>query len=48
MALLPAEAVNDQSLFIDDLSADELQASVPMPIYLSHHFTDVLTREALG
>ncbi len=48
MALLPAEAVNDQDLFIDNTSADELQASVPMPIYLSHHFTDVLTREALG
>jgi len=43
-ALLPAESVNDEGLFLDDLSFDELQGSVAMPLLLSYHFTDVLTQ----
>jgi len=43
LALLPAEAVNDDLLFMDDLSADDIAAGVPMPIRLSYDFVDVLT-----
>jgi len=41
--LLPAEAVNDDLVFVDDVRADELGARVPMPVHLSHDFADVLT-----
>ena len=43
-ALLPAESVNDEGLFLDDLSFEELQSSVPMPLLPSYHFTDVLVQ----
>jgi putative radical SAM enzyme (TIGR03279 family) len=41
--LLPAEAVNDDLVFVDDVSADELAARVPMPVHLSYDFADVLS-----
>src|SRR5207248_8117803 len=41
--LLPAEAVNDDLVFVDDVSADELGARVPMPVHLSHDFADALS-----
>src|SRR5436309_8781580 len=41
--LLPAEAVNDDLVFVDDLSAGELAARVPMPVRLSYDFADVLS-----
>ena len=41
--LLPAEAVNDDLVFVDDLSADELAGRVPMPVRLSYDFADVLS-----
>src|SRR5439155_23192603 len=41
--LLPAEAVNDDLVFVDDLRADELAVRVPMPVHLSYDFADVLT-----
>ncbi len=40
--LLPAEAVNDDLVFVDNLSADELAGRVPMPVHLSYDFADVL------
>ena len=43
LALLPAEAVNDDLAFVDDMSADELAARVPMPVQLSHDFGDALS-----
>lgn len=43
LALLPAEAVNEDGIFMDDLPYAELEAAVPMPIRLSYHFTDALT-----
>jgi len=43
LALLPAEAVNDDGLFIDDLSFAALQASVPCELRLSYDFGDVLS-----
>ncbi len=42
LALLPAECLNDDGLFMDDLSATTLQAGVPMEIRFSYHFTDAL------
>ena len=41
-ALLPAEAVNEDLMFMDDVSADELTARIPVPAYLSYDFADVL------
>jgi len=42
LALLPAEAINDDLLFMDDVEAHALQAQVPVKIRFSHHFTDAL------
>jgi putative radical SAM enzyme (TIGR03279 family) len=42
LVLLPAEATNDDLLFMDDVSADELAAQVPRPVRLSYDFADVL------
>ncbi len=42
LALLPAESINDDLLFMDDLEAHDLQAQVPVKIRFSHHFTDAL------
>ncbi len=41
-ALLPAEATNDDLVFMDDVSADELASRVRMPLRLSYDFADVL------
>lgn len=42
LALLPAEAVNDDGCFVDDMSVETLQDAVPLAIRLSYHFTDAL------
>jgi NifB/MoaA-like Fe-S oxidoreductase len=42
LALLPSEAVNDEGLFIDGMSLELLEASVPVDVRLSKDFTDVL------
>lgn len=42
VALLPAESVNDDLLFMDDVEAHALAAQLPMPIKLSYDFADVL------
>jgi len=41
--LLPAEAVNDDLVFVDDVSADQLAERLPCPVHLSYDFADVLT-----
>ena len=41
--LLPAEAVNDDGNFLDDMAFADLQRAVDTPLLLSHHFTDALT-----
>jgi hypothetical protein len=45
-ALLPAEAVNDDLRFVDDVGADDLAARVPMPVHLSYDFVDALRQRA--
>jgi putative radical SAM enzyme (TIGR03279 family) len=42
LALLPAEAVNDDLVFVDDVGADTLAERLPMPVRLSYDFADVL------
>ncbi len=44
LALLPAEATNDDALFMDDVGVEELARAVPMEIRLSYNFADALTR----
>ena len=48
LALLPAEAVNDDLLFTDDLDAHELAKRVPMEIRFSYDFADALTVKGSG
>jgi putative radical SAM enzyme (TIGR03279 family) len=43
LALLPAESVNDDGRFLDDLSLDQLAATVPTPLRLSYDFADALS-----
>ena len=45
LALLPAEAVNEDGLFVDDVTLAALEAEAPMPLALSYHFTDALAAE---
>ncbi len=42
LALLPAESINDDGLFMDDLDAHVLQSQLPVEIRFSHCFTDSL------
>lgn len=42
LALLPGECLNDDHLFIDNMSAGELEAAVPVPLRFSKHFSDAL------
>ena len=42
MAMLPAEAVNDDGLLMDDMRVELLAASLPMELHFSRNFVDVL------
>jgi hypothetical protein len=48
LALLPAESVNDDLLFMDDVHAHALQDAVPMPLRFSYHFVDALSNAEWG
>lgn len=48
MALLPAEAVNDAGVFIDDLPFESIAQGHPFPVKLSYDFVDVLAQNARG
>jgi NifB/MoaA-like Fe-S oxidoreductase len=43
LALLPAEAVNDEGVFVDDVAFASATAAAPMPVRISYHFTDALS-----
>jgi len=45
IALIPAETINDAGLFLDDVSFITLRESLPMPVYPSYDFVDVLSLE---
>ena len=42
LVLLPAEAVNDDLVFMDDVDAHALAAQLPMPVRFSYDFADAL------
>jgi putative radical SAM enzyme (TIGR03279 family) len=44
-ALIPAETMNDNRIFLDDDSFAAVAASVPFPVYPSYDFIDVLSRD---
>jgi NifB/MoaA-like Fe-S oxidoreductase len=46
LALLPAEAVNENGVFVDDVSLGDVEGAAAMPVRLSYHFTDALAAEA--
>jgi len=48
LALLPAESVNDDLLFMDDMEAHDLASELPMQIRLSYDFADALTEGGNG
>jgi len=45
LALVPAEAINDNGVFIDDVRFDDLEAGAPIEVRLSYDFADALTVE---
>lgn len=48
LALLPAESVNEDGIFVDDVSLASIEATAPMPVALSYHFTDALAGAAVA
>jgi Protein of unknown function (DUF512) len=44
LVLLPAEAVNDDLRFIDDVDAHDLAGKLSSPVRFSHDFVDALGR----
>ncbi|MGH7567482.1 MAG: DUF512 domain-containing protein [Gemmatimonadales bacterium] len=48
LALVPAEAVNDDLVFMDDVRADDLAARLPMSVRLSYDFADALSERGRG
>ena len=45
LALIPAECINDDGVFLDDESFVALRESLPMPVYPSYDFIDALVPE---
>src|SRR5215203_476029 len=48
LALIPAETINDGGLFLDDERFIAVRESLPMPVYPSYDFIDVLSLEGQG
>ncbi|MGI9042987.1 MAG: DUF512 domain-containing protein [Gemmatimonadaceae bacterium] len=48
IALIPAETLNDDRIFLDDVVFDQLRESLPVPVYPSYDFVDVLAGEVLA
>lgn len=46
-ALIPAETINEDRIFLDDVKFDELRQALPMPVHASYDFIDVLASEEL-
>jgi NifB/MoaA-like Fe-S oxidoreductase len=45
LALIPAEAINEDGLFLDDASFVAVREELPMPVYPSYDFIDALAPE---
>jgi len=48
MALIPAETINEDLIFLDDLTLDGVREALPMPLFPSYDFIDVLQSEPSG
>ena len=48
IALIPAETINDDSVFLDDYTLENVRSALPMPIFPSYDFIDVLESEVIG
>jgi putative radical SAM enzyme (TIGR03279 family) len=48
IALIPAETINEDRVFLDDVVFDELRETLPIPVYPSYDFVDVLASEELA
>src|SRR3954470_7980978 len=48
IALIPAETINEDRVFLDDFTLDAVRDSLPMPVFPSYDFIDVLESEASG
>lgn len=48
LALIPAECINDNGLFLDEESFIAVRESLPMPVYPSYDFIDALVPEGVS
>jgi putative radical SAM enzyme (TIGR03279 family) len=48
MALIPAETINESGVFLDDATFVAVREELPMPVYPSYDFIDVLESEREG
>ena len=48
LALIPAETINEDGIFLDDASFIAVRESLPMPVFPSYDFIDVLASEPSG
>ena len=48
LALIPAETINDDGVFLDDFTLEAVRESLPMPIFPSYDFIDVLQSVSSG
>jgi putative radical SAM enzyme (TIGR03279 family) len=48
IALIPAETINEDRVFLDEYTLEAVRESLPMPIFPSYDFIDVLESEASG
>jgi putative radical SAM enzyme (TIGR03279 family) len=48
IALIPAETINEDRIFLDDVVFDELRESLAMPVHPSYDFIDVLASRELA
>jgi putative radical SAM enzyme (TIGR03279 family) len=44
-ALIPAETINEDGIFLDDVDFEALRSTLPMPVFPSYDFIDVLAAE---
>ncbi|HUQ19349.1 MAG TPA: DUF512 domain-containing protein [Gemmatimonadaceae bacterium] len=45
IALIPAETINEDGIFLDDVDFEKLRATLPMPVFPSYDFIDILAAE---
>jgi hypothetical protein len=46
LALIPAETINEDRIFLDDVDFEDLRGSLPIPVFPSYDFLDFLMAEA--